>query len=143
MSKIELVRLAFDVDDPARGDYLSDDFQWTDELGSPPVERGSWVAAFQPFGSSMSDLSLVIDDIREEGDTITVTSHVSGTFVNDLDLSAMGLGVIPATGESFVSPVQRDRVSFDGDKISEIHNMETGPDAGMGGLLKVLGVDPD
>jgi hypothetical protein len=52
----------------------------------------------------------------------------------------MGMGVLRATGETVVFPSQRDRVSFDGDKISALHNMETGPDAGMAGFFKALGV---
>jgi hypothetical protein len=141
MNKIELVKSAFSLDDPDRVSYLSDDFQWTDELGSPPMDRSSWLAMGQLVESSLPDLSYVIEDIREEGNGVVVTSHSTGTFINDLDLSPMGMGAIPATGKAVVFPSQRDRVSFDGDKISEFHNLETGPDAGMAGFLKALGAD--
>jgi predicted ester cyclase len=141
MNRIELVKAAFNSNDPDRVAYFSDDFQWTDELGSPPIDRSSWLSMDQLMKSAFPDLSYVIEGIREDGDGVVVTSHFSGTFSNDLDLSSMGLGVIPATGKAFVTPAQRDRVSFDGDKISEIHNQETGPDAGMAGFLKALGAD--
>ncbi|MCL7453467.1 MAG: ester cyclase [Anaerolineae bacterium] len=95
----------------------------------------------KPLQSAFPDLSVVIEDIREDGDDVLVTSHYSGTFANDLDLSSVGMGAIPATGKGIVFPSQRDRVSFDGDQIAEIHNLETGPDAGMAGFIKALGAD--
>ena len=141
MNKIELVKSAFNIKDPDRESRLSDDFQWTDELGSPAIDKSSWLAMGQLIESAIPDLSYVIEDIREEGDSVMVTSHSAGTFINDLDLSSMGMGAIPATGKEVVFPSQRDRVSLDGDKISEFHNLETGPDAGIGGFLKALGAD--
>lgn len=141
MNRIELVKAAFNGDGPEQGFYLSDDFQWSDESGNAPMDKASFSAMAQPLESAFPDLSVVIEDIREDGDDAVVASHYAGTFTNDLDLSAVGMGVIPATGKAIVFPTQRDRVSFDGDKISEIHNLETGPDAGMAGFLKALGAD--
>jgi len=40
------------------------------------------------------DLLMVIEDMRE-GDGVAVTSHCTGTFTNDLDLSAMGKVFLP------------------------------------------------
>ncbi len=140
MNKIELVKSAFDLNNGDRFSFYSDDFQWTDSVGSPPMDKASFRAMAQPLQSAVPDLSLVIEDIREDGDNAVVTSHYAGTFTNDLDLSAVGMSAIPATGKAVVFPPQRDRVSFEGDKISEIHNLETGPDAGMPGFLKALGV---
>jgi hypothetical protein len=140
VNRKKLVKLAFNGDGPEQGFYLSDDFQWSDESGNEPMDKASWGAMAQPIESAFPDLSVVIDDIREDGDEAVVTSHYSGTFTNDLDLSAAGMGVIPATGKALIFPAQRDRVSFDGDKITEIHNLETGPDAGIAGFLKALGV---
>jgi hypothetical protein len=141
VNKAELVKLAFNGDGPEEGFYLSDDFRWTDALGNPPMDKAAFLAMAQPLQSALPDLSVVIEDIREDGDDVLVTSHYAGTFTNDLDLSAVGLGVIPATRKALVFPSQRDSVSFYGDKISEIHNLETGPDAGMAGFIKALGVD--
>jgi hypothetical protein len=139
MNKMELVKLAFNGDGPEPGFYLSDDFQWSDELDNPAMDKASFLAMAQPLQSALPDLSLVIEDIREDGDDVLVTSHYAGTFTNDLDLSSVGMGVISATGKAIVLPSQRDRVSFDADKLSEVHNLETGPDAGMAGFIKALG----
>ncbi len=141
MNRKELVKAAFNGDGPEQGFYLSDDFRWSDELGNPPVDKASFLERGRPLLSALPDLSIVIEDIREDGDNLLVKSHYTGTFTNDLDLSALGMGVIHASRKAFVFPSQRDRVSFDGDKISEIHNLETGPDAGTAGFLKALGVE--
>ena len=141
MNKIDIVKSAFDLDDRDRHSYLTDDFKVTDEMGSPPLDRASWIAMTEPMESAFPDLSLIIEDIREEGDGVVVTSRFSGTFTNDLDLSAMGLGVFAATGKAVDFPPGTNLVSFDGDKISELHRLDTGPDAGMAGFLKLFGAE--
>jgi predicted ester cyclase len=141
MSRIDLVKAAFDLDRPDQYSYYSDDFQFTDALGSPPQDRDTWIAMGQLMRSAFPDLSLVIEDIREEGDGVVVTSHFSGTFSNDMDLSPLGLGVVPATGKAVEFRPATNVVSFDNGKISELHDPNTGPDAGVAGFGKALGVD--
>ena len=139
MSRIELVKAYFNMDDPGRHAYLSDDFQWTGELGDP-IDKSTWVAQGGLVESAFPDLSLVIDEIRENGDNVAITSHFSGTFSNDLDLTPFGFDVIPATGKRVDFPSGSDVVSFENGTISELHNTDTGPDAGMAGFLRALGV---
>jgi len=95
----------------------------------------------QLMQSATPDIRPVIGNIREEGNDVVITSHWEGTFVNDFDLSVLGLGVIPATGKAALLPTSTVRISFDGDKISRIHDPATGPDAGTAGFVKALGVD--
>ncbi len=140
MNKIDLVKLSSgfdDLDESAK--YLSDDFQFTDSIGGPPFDKASWIGMGKLFQHSFPDIKEVTDDIREEGNQVMLTSHFEGTFTNDLDLSAVGMGVIPASGKMVIFPSSTNEVSFDGDKISRIHNTATGPDAGLSGFLKVLG----
>ncbi len=141
MNKIELVKLANDWQAPDRDSLLTDDFQFTDALGSPPMDKGPFLAIGQLMESALPDVSTVIEDIREEGDEVVVTSHWAGTFTDDFDLSLLGLGVIPATGRAVVFPTSTVRIGFDDGKISRIHDESTGPDAGMPGLLRALGAE--
>ena len=141
MNRIELVKTAFDLDNPDRYSYLSDDFQWTDELGSPPMDRRTWLAMGDLMESAFPNLSLVIEDIREEGDGVVVRAHFTGTFRNDMDLSPIGMGVIPATGKAVDFPSSTDLVCFSNGQISEMNNRDTGPDAGMAGFLKAIGAN--
>jgi hypothetical protein len=141
MDKIELVRKVNDWSEPLRKDYYTDDFQLTNAQGAPPSDTEATLAMGQLMQSAMPDISTVIEDIREDGDDVVLTSHWEGTFVNDFDLSAMGLGVAPATGKAVVFPTSTIRISFDGDKISRIHDPATDPDAGVAGFFKALGVE--
>jgi predicted ester cyclase len=141
MNKIEIARSAFTYDNPDKTSHLSDDFQSTDALGSPPMDRSSWIAMGQPMESAFPDINYIIEDIREEGDGVAITGRFSGTFTSDFDLSVMGMGVIPATGAAVDFPSSTLQLSFDGDKISRVHNPSTEPDAGIAGWLKALGAD--
>jgi predicted ester cyclase len=140
MNKIELAKSAFDLDNGDRYSLYSDDFQRTDNVGSPPMDKSSFFAMEEPLRSAIPDLSLVIEDVREEGDGVVITSHFTGTFTNDLDLSSLGLPVIPATGKAIDFPSGTGLLSFENDKISRLHGLDTGPDAGMAGFLKAFGL---
>jgi predicted ester cyclase len=140
MNKMELVKSAFDLDNGDRWSFYSDNFQWTDSVGSPPRDKSSFFAMEEPMRLAFPDLSLVIEDIREEGDGVVVTTHFYGTFTNDLDLSFLGVGAIPATGRAVTFPSGTDLVSFENGKISKLHGLDTGPDGGLPGFLKALGV---
>ena len=52
----------------------------------------------------------------------------------------LGMGIIPASGAMVKFPSSASKISFDGDKISRTHNTDTGPEAGLPGMLKALGV---
>jgi len=141
MNKREFIKAAYTIDDSDHANYFSDDFQWTDELGSPPMNKTTWLGMDRLMRSAFSDLSLVVEEIQADGDDFIVTSRFRGTFSNDMDLSPLGMGVIPATGKAVDFPSQRDRVFIGNGKISRMHNLETGPDAGLSGFLKAIGVD--
>jgi predicted ester cyclase len=141
MNKIDMVKVTYSFDDLEESNkYLSDDFQGTDSVGGPPFDKAGWIGMGQMFKNSFPDIKVVIEEIHEEGDSVMLTSHFTGTFTKDFDLSAMGMGVIPASGEAVKFPSSTSRISFNGDKISGTHDMDTGPEAGFPGLLKALGV---
>jgi len=141
MNKIDLVKATYSFDDfEGSAKNLSDDFQSTDSVGGPPFDKAGWIGMGQIFKNTFPDIKVVIEDIHEEGDSVMVTSYFTGTFTNDFDLSAMGMGVIPASGEMVTFPSNTTKISFDGDKISRSHDNDTGPEAGFPGLLKALGV---
>jgi predicted ester cyclase len=140
MNKIELVKTAYDLNNPEQYSYYADDFLYTDAQGGPPQDRDTWLSMGKLMRSAFPDLSLVIDDIREEGDDVVVTGHFAGTFTNDFDVSPLGMGVVPATGKAYDFPPATNRVSFDGDKIAKMYGLDAGPDAGIAGFAKTLGV---
>ena len=141
MNKIDLVKATYSFDNFEESNKnLSDDFQSTDAVGGPPFDKVGWIGMGQMFKNTFPDIKVIIEDIHEEGDSVMVTSRFTGTFTNDFDLSAMGMGVIPASGAMVEFPSSSSKISFDGDKISRIHDTDTGPEAGFPGLLQALGV---
>jgi predicted ester cyclase len=141
MNKIEIVKKAFSFDTPLeeRKAYLSDDFQYVDSVGSPPQDKEAWFGMGQLMEPSIPDLAFNIDEIHQEGEDVVFSGHFTGTFKHDLDLSAMNMGVIPATGKVLKIPGGTSRISFTGDKISRNHNLDTGPNAGLAGFLAAFG----
>ena len=138
-----MAKATFKFDDfDTSAKYLSDDFQGTDAVGGPAFDKAGWIGMGQMFKHSIPDIKVEIDDIHEEGDSVMVTSRIMGTFTNDFDLTQMGMGVVPASGEMVEFPAATNKISFNGDKITGFHNTETGPDAGLPGMLKALGVAP-
>jgi hypothetical protein len=140
MNRIEIAKAAFNVNNPEQMAHYADNFQGTDSVGGQPLDKASWTGMGMLMKASIPDLAHPIDEIKEDGGDVLVTSRFTGTFVNDLDLSAMGLGAIPATGEALQFPLGHSRVIFEGDKIREVRSLDSGPDAGLAGFLKVFGV---
>ena len=120
--------------------YLADDFQSLDIDGSVQMNREAYMGLVQLLHSAFKDLETVLSDVREEEDNVFVSSHFEGTHTGDLDLSAMGMGVIPASGKRIVWPQAETKWGFEGGKIASIQaNSETG---GLGPFLAALGVTP-
>lgn len=58
----------------------------------------------QMLFTAFKDFNWVRSDLRQEGDSVIMSGHFEGTHTGDLDLSAMGAGVIPASGKMIVWP---------------------------------------
>jgi hypothetical protein len=140
MNKVDIMKIVFSFDNFEESQqYLSEDFQGTDSVGGPTFDKAGWTGMGQMFKGSLPDIKVVIDDVQENGYMLTVKSHFTGTFTNDFDLSAMGMGVIPANGKFVEFPPSSAEISFNGDQVTKFHNTETGPEAGLPGIMKALG----
>jgi predicted ester cyclase len=120
--------------------YLADDFQSLDKDGNVEMNKEAYLGMVRLLFSSFSDFKAVISDMHEEGDSVIVSSRFEGTHAGDLDLSAMGMGVIPASGKRIVWPEASTTWKFKGDQILSIQaNDDAG---GAGAFLAALGVTP-
>ena len=118
--------------------YLSDDFQNFDRDGKVALTKERILVMGRILNASFTDYGFVLDNLREEGDAVIMTGHFEGRHTADLDLSAVGVGVIPASGKQIVWPEASAKITVEG---GEIVRME--PYAGAAGLkafLSVLGV---
>jgi hypothetical protein len=110
-------------------DYFSDDFQMLDKNGSFVLNKEMLLASMQQVNHAFTDYGFVLNDVREEDDFIIMSGHFEGTHTDDLDLSATGIGVIPASGKKIVWPEASEKVTVEGDKIIRME-----PYAGASGL---------
>ena len=97
--------------------YFSDDYQGLDKDGNVITDKAAFVGMSHLVITAFSDLRAVVHDISEEGGSVILTFHFEGTHTGDFDLSAMGLGVIPATGKRVVTPEAKSRFMVEGDQV--------------------------
>jgi predicted ester cyclase len=124
----------------ASATYLSDDFQSLDEDGNVAMNKEAYIGMVQLLFAAFKDFKWVRSDLRQEGDSVIMSGHFEGTHTSDLDLSAMGLGVIPARGKMIVWPEASVEYKVEGDKI--VSEKAYGDSGGMESFLAALGVVP-
>jgi hypothetical protein len=141
MNRIDIVKsVLLGSSNPNKAAVYADDFQVTNSVGEPPMDKSTWLGMEPLVLASFPDMEYVIEEIKEEGDGVRLTGHFVGGFTNNLDLSAMGMEVIPASGKQITWPNASIHISVKGDKITKWHILATSPDAGMAGFLRPLGV---
>ena len=118
--------------------YFSEDFQSLDKDGNVVMNKEAYVGMVQLLYAAFKDFMYVRSDVREEGDSVIVSGHFEGTHTGDLDLSAMGVGVIPASGQKIVWPESSNYFNIEGDKIVSIKPY--GDSGGMEAFLAAQGV---
>lgn len=125
-NKIEVVRKWHEVSwkNPpssfidANEKYLSDNFQSLDKDGNVMGNKAGMIAMSQMLYNSFQGFKGVTHDFQEEEDgSVMMSFHFEGLHTGDLDLSVMGLGVIPASGKSFVTPESKSKFFVEGGQI--------------------------
>ena len=116
----------------------SDDFQYIDKDGNVTMDKDSYIGLSQMMFGSFEDFRWVHKDLREGDGGVILTGHFEGTHTGDLDLSAMGAGVFPASGKKVVFPENSSRIQVRGDKIVSLE--EYGGEAGIEAFLAALAV---
>jgi len=117
--------------------YLSEDFQNLDKDGNVLMDKETYINSGGLLYTAFKEFKYVISDMREDADSVIVTGHFEGVHVADLDLSAFGAGIIPASGKTIVWPDVTSKFTFSGDKLVSITNLEI---TGLDWFLKPLGL---
>lgn len=131
-----------DVDFDAVANLLADDFQNLDQDGNVALTKDGILNLGRMMHAAFSGYGFVVSDLSAEGDHVIITGHNEGIHTADLDLSAMGLGILPATGKKIVWPEASAKLTIAGDKIKRLQPY-AGP-AGLKAFLSALGIDlPD
>jgi predicted ester cyclase len=121
-------------------DYFLDDFQMLDKDGSLVMNKEMLLASMQKVNQAFTDYGFVLNDVREEGDFVIMSGHFEGIHTGDLDLSAAGIGVIPASGKKIVWPEASEKITVEGEKIIRMEPYSGA--SGMQAWLAALGVEP-
>ena len=132
---------AFNAGDwDAVASYLSDDFQFSGPVPEP-IGAAEWLGISRVFQVAFPDINYNLRIVGVEGNVVKTTSQVSGTHTGQLDLSALGMGVVPPTGKSFSNPEELGQAIVEGGKVTSIH-FPSGEGSGVGGILAQLGIGP-
>lgn len=119
----------------ANNKYLSDDFKTFDADGNVTLDKKAYTGMSMLIFKSFPDYKAVFSEKREEEDgSVVLSFHFEGTHKGDLDLSAMGMGVIPASGKKVVWPESTSKWTVVGDKIVSIQAITGGVEDFLGAL---------
>ena len=140
MNKRETVQAL--VDSIQKGDFenaetmLADDFQFSGPIPEP-LSKEAWLRMSVSLKTAFPDLDYHFKVIGTEGDVVRTTSQLSGTHSASFDLTGMNMGVIPATGKTFVATREKTRVTVKDNKITS-WVVEPTQGAGVMAILKQL-----
>jgi predicted ester cyclase len=114
----------------------SDDFQYLDKDGNAIMDKQGYIGSGEMMFGSFDDFKWVLEDLREADGGVIMTGHFEGTHTGDLDLSAMGAGVFPASGKKVVWPEASVMLKVRGDKI--ISFQDYGGESGIEAFVAAL-----
>lgn len=126
-----------DID--AIANLLSDDFQNLDQDGNVVLTKDGFLNLGRMMHAAFTDYGFVVSKLSEEGDYVIITGHNEGVHTADLDLSAMDLGILPASGKKIVWPEASAKLTIVGDKVKRLEP-HAGP-AGLKAFLSALGIE--
>lgn len=120
-------------DEQAMASYVSDDFQFSGPVPEP-LGKDQYLGLMALMMNAFPDIDYGMEVVGSEGDTVYLTHTLSGTHTNDFDLTAMGMGVIPASNRTFSNATEEfTYIVEDGLIVAMINEPTEG--AGMPALL--------
>jgi len=118
--------------------YLSSDFKFSGPVPEP-ISAAEWMGMSANLKAAFPDLDYQFKIESVDGDTAHISAELKGTHKGDLDLTAMNMGVIPATGKTFKATLEHGVASLRDGKITA-WAMERTEGAGLMAILGQLGV---
>jgi predicted ester cyclase len=118
--------------------FLADDFVLSGPVPDP-IGGEQWLGLQGLLLTAFPDWSFNLSDVQVTGNVARTTHQISGTHTGDLDLSPLGMPVIPATGKKVRLPVEHADLTFEGGKAVRLH-ADVPADGGVPGIMQQLGV---
>lgn len=144
MNKRETVQAL--MDSIQKGDFvnaktmLAEDFQFSGSVPEP-IDAEAWLGMSKNLRTAFPDLNYHFRVIGADGDVVRSTSQLSGTHNGSFDLTAMSMGMIPATNKAFSAKLEKTKVTVKDSKIT-LWAVEPTDGAGLKAILGQLGVKP-
>ncbi|OGR91226.1 MAG: hypothetical protein A2V88_11145 [Elusimicrobia bacterium RBG_16_66_12] len=143
MSALEMASKLFQAieakDMIAAAKYLSDDFTFSGPVPQP-VSGGEWLAMHQSLSKAFPDWKFNASNLREEGGKVRGVLQITGTHKGELDLSALGMPNVPATGKAIKLPREEITLTGSDGKFTSLSTAAT-VGGGVMGVLSQLGVE--
>jgi len=119
---------------------LAGDFQFSGPVPQP-ISGPAWLGMSASLKAAFPNLNYQFKIEGADGNTVNISAELKGTHSAALDLTAMGMGVIPATNKSFAAAHEHGKATVQDGKIKS-WEMEGNKDAGLMAILGQLGVKP-
>jgi hypothetical protein len=119
--------------------YLADDFRFYSSTFPDGIDVYGWMGLLGAWRAGAPDMRFNLRLVEMEGDSARVTSRITGTHTGDLDLTPMGLGVIPPTGSAFTGGEEESEGVVENGRIKWIRVFDS-PETGFASVLGQLGV---
>lgn len=118
--------------------YLSEDYKGYDTNGNVISDKETYIKSGLMLYKAFSGFKGILHNVTDDGESVIMTFHFEGTHTGDLDLSSMGLGVIPASGKKFVTAESKTRFVIKDDLIVSSYPIS----GGFESLLVEIGAIP-
>lgn len=118
--------------------HFTDDFRLS---GAMPVamDKDQYLDVMSKVTSAVPDWKFNRHDLRVEDQTVIIPVRVTGTQTHLLHSLQAGIPDLPPTNRSFRLPAETIRMTFRGERVSNIH-LDPVPGGGIQGMLEQLGV---
>jgi hypothetical protein len=120
--------------------YLSNDFQFSGSVPQP-MDGDEWMGLCMILKKAFPDLDYHFQVKSMEGDSAIISTRLNGTHSGYFDLTALHMGVIPATNRPIAAAQEYGRVTVKDGLVASWANIRT-EGAGLLAILRQLGIDP-
>jgi predicted ester cyclase len=118
--------------------YLSDDFQFSGPV-PVPLSGPAWLGMSANLVTAFPDLDYQFKIEGADADIVTISAELKGTHTGNLDLTTMGMGVIPPTHKAFATAHEHGKLTVQNGRVTEWAVQPT-EGAGLMSILGQLGI---
>ena len=120
--------------------FLTDDFQFSGPVPQP-INGPQWLGMSANLKTAFPDLDYQFKAEGANGNTVNISAQLKGTNTGKIDLTFIGMGVLPPTNKSFAAAHETGKAIVQGDQV-KAWTTEATEGAGLMAILGQLGIKP-